>query len=92
MSQKSMMQAVKDSLMRRPKVRIALDFATNVIYLLLNTGSCLGCVGKDLILEACYRESITRLALKLGSCVSTYQFSTGKGLNAPRQSVISLVV
>ena len=53
MSESSMLEAVKNCLIRRPKVRIALGLASNnFIYLLSNTALCAGCFGNDFILEA----------------------------------------
>ena len=78
MSDKSMLEAVKNCLIRRPKVRMAFGLASNnFIYLLSNTASCVGSLGSFLIFEAYCRDSFARLALKQGSCVSTYTLSTG---------------
>ena len=53
MSEKSMMEAVKNCLMRRPKVGIVLGLASNnFIYVLSNTALCAGWFGNDLILVA----------------------------------------
>ena len=53
MSEKSMSEAVKNCVMRRPKVWMTFDLASNnFIYLLSNTASWLGCLGSELILEA----------------------------------------
>ena len=90
MSEKSMMEALKNCLMRRPKVRMAFGLASNdFIYLLSNTVLCAGCFGNYFILEAYCRDSFARLAPKQGSCASTYKLSTGEVLNAPRQSLRS---
>ena len=43
-----------------------------------------GYFGNDLILVSYCRDSLARLAPKLGSCASTYKHSTGEVLNAPR--------
>ena len=73
MSESSMLEAVKNCLIRRPKVRIAFGLASNnFIYLLSNTALCAGCFGKYFILEAYCRDSFARLAPKQGSCASTY--------------------
>ena len=89
MSESSMLEAVKNCLIRRPKVRIAFGLASNnFIYLLSNTVLCAGCFGNDFILEAYCRDSFARLAPKQGSCASTYKLSTGEVRNAPRQSLI----
>ena len=51
MSENSMLEAVKNCLIRRPKVRIALGLASNnFIYLLSNTALCAGCFGNAFIL------------------------------------------
>ena len=77
MSEKSMLEAIKNCLMLRAKVQIAIGLAPkNFIYLLSKTASCVGCFGKDLILKAYCRGSFARLAPKLGSCVSTYTISS----------------
>ena len=82
MSESSMLEAVKNCLIRRPKVRIAFGLASNnFIYLLSNTALCAGCFGNDFILEAYCRDSFARL------CASTYKLSTGEVGNAPRQSL-----
>ena len=71
---KSMLEAVKNCLMRRPKVRMAFSLASkNFIYLLSNTASCVGDLGNDLILKEYCRESSACLAPKLGSCASCTQ-------------------
>ena len=88
MSEKSMFEAVKNCLIRRPKVRNALGLASNTfIYALSNTALCAGCFGNDFILVAYCRDSFARLAPKLGSCASTYKLSTGEVQIAPRQSL-----
>ena len=87
MAEKSMLQAVKNCLIRRPKVLMAFGLASNNFNdLLSKTASCAGCLGSDLILEAYCRHSFVRLAPKLGSCASTYKLSTREVLNAPKQS------
>ena len=89
MSESSMLKAVKNCLIRRPKVRIALGLVSNnFIYLLSHTTLCAGCFGNDFTLEAYCRDSFARLAPKQGSCASTYKLSTGEVRNAPRQSLI----
>ena len=86
MSEKSMLEAVKNCLIRRPKVGIGLGLASNnFIYVLCNTALCAVCFGNDFILVAYYRDSFSRLAPKLGSCASAYKLSTGEVRNAPRQ-------
>ena len=88
MSESSMLEAVKNSLIRRPKVRIALGLASNnYIYILSNTALLAGCFGNGFILEAYCRDSFARLAPKQGSCASTYKLSTGEVRNVPRQSL-----
>ena len=88
MSEKSMLEAVKNCLIRRPKVGIALGLASNnFIYVLSNTALCAGWFGNDFILVTYCRDSFARLAPKLGSCASTYKLSTGEVQNAPRQSL-----
>ena len=88
MSEKSMLEAVKNCLIRRPKVGIAFGLASNnFIYVLSNTALCTGWFGNDFILVAYCRDSFARLAPKLGSCASTYKLSTGEVRNAPRQSL-----
>ena len=88
MSESSMLEAVKNCLIRRPKVRIAFGLASNnFIYLLSNTALCAGCFGNDFILEAYCRDSFARLAPKQGSSASTYKLTTGEVRNAPRQSL-----
>ena len=68
MSEKSMLEAVKNCLIRRPKVGIALGFASNnFIYVLSNNALCAGWFGYDFILVAYCRDSFARLANKLGS-------------------------
>ena len=58
MSESSMLEAVKNCLIRRPKVRIAFGLASNnFIYLLANNALCAGCFGNDFILEAYCRDS-----------------------------------
>ena len=53
MSESSMLEAVKNCLIRRPKVRNAFGLASNnFIYLLPKTALCAGCFGNDFILEA----------------------------------------
>ena len=65
MSEKSMLEAVKNCFMQKPKVRMAFGLASNnFIYLLSNTASCVGCLGSDLILEAYCRDSFARLTPK----------------------------
>ena len=86
MSESSMLEAVKNRLIRRPKVRIALA-SNNFVYLLSNTALCAGCFGNDFILEAYCRDSFARLAPKQGSCAQTYKLSTGEVRNAPGQSL-----
>ena len=87
MSESLMLEAVKNCLIRRPKVHIAFGIASNnFIYLLSNTASCVWCLGSYLILEQYCRDSLARLASKQGSCASTYKLSTAV-LNAPRQSL-----
>ena len=79
MLESSMLEAVKNCLIRRPKVRIALGLASNnFIYLLSNTALCAGCFGNGFILVAYCRDNLARLAPKLGSCASTYKLSTGE--------------
>ena len=74
MAESSMLEAVKNCLIRRPKVRIAFGLASNnFIYLLSNTVLCAGCFGNDFILEAYCRDSFARLAPKQGSCTSSLQ-------------------
>ena len=52
MSEIYMLKAVKNCLMRRPKVQMEFGLASNnFIYLLSNTVSCVGCLGSDLILH-----------------------------------------
>ena len=86
MSEKSMLEAVKNCLMRRPNVRMAFGRASNnFIYLLSNTASSVECLGSDLILEAYCTVSFTRLAHKEGSCAPTYKLSTGYVRNAISQ-------
>ena len=88
MSEKSMLEAVENCLIRRPKVGIALGLASNnFIYVLSNTALCAGLFGNDFILVAYYRDSFARLAPKLGSCAATYKLSTGEVRNSPRQSL-----
>ena len=83
MTEKSMLEAVKNCLIQRPKVRIARGLASNnSIYLLSNTALCAGCFGNVFILVAYCRDSFARLAPKLGSCASTYRLSTGEVRNA----------
>ena len=68
MSEKSMLEGVKNYLMRRQNVQKTLGLASNIfIYLLSNTASCVGCLGSDLILEAYCRDNFACLALKLGT-------------------------
>ena len=63
MSESSMLEVVKNCLIRRPKVRIAFGLASNnFMYLLSNTALCAGCFGNDFILEAYCRDSFARLA------------------------------
>ena len=63
MFEKSMLEAVRNYLIRRPKVRMAFGLASNIfIYLLSKTAPCVGCLGSDLILEQYCRESCVRLA------------------------------
>ena len=52
MSEKSMLEAVKNCLIRRPKVRIALGLESNLIYVLSNTALCAGWFVNDFILVA----------------------------------------
>ena len=83
-----MLGAVKNCLIRRPKVRIALGLASNnFIYVLSNTALCAGCFGNYFILVAYCIDNLARLAPKLGLCASTYKLSTGEFRNAPRQSL-----
>ena len=50
MSESSMLEAVKNCLIRRPKVRITFGLASNnFIYLLSNSALCAGCFGIDFI-------------------------------------------
>ena len=64
MSESSMLEAVKNCLIRRPKVRIAFGLASNnFIYLLSNTALCAGCFGNDFILEAYWFVCINVQAL-----------------------------
>ena len=77
MSETSMLKAVKNCLMRRPKVRMVFGLASNnFIYLLSNTVSCVGCLGSDLILEVYCRDSFARLSPNQGSFASTCKLST----------------
>ena len=93
MSESSMLEAVKNSSMRRPNVQMAFSLASNnFIYLLSNTALCAGCFGNDFILEAYSRDGFACLAPKLGLCATTYKLSMGEVLNAPRQSLKTLVV
>ena len=79
MSEKSMLEAVKNCLIRKPKVGIALGLASNnFIYVLSNTALCAGWFGNDFILVAYCRDSFARLAPTLGSCASTYKLSKGE--------------
>ena len=88
MSDSSMLEAVKDCLIRRPKVRIAFGLASNnFIYLLSNTALCAGYFRNDFILEAYCRDSFAHLAPKQVSCAPTYKLSTGEVRNAPRHSL-----
>ena len=88
MSESLMLETVKNCLIRRPKVRIALGLTSNnFLYLLSNTALCAGCFGNDFILEAYCRHSFARLASKQRSCASTYKVSTGEVRNAPRQNL-----
>ena len=62
MSESSMLEAVKNCLIRRPKVHIAFGLASNnFIYLLSNTVLCAGCFGNDFILEAYCRDNQARI-------------------------------
>ena len=55
MSEKSMLEADKNCLIRRPNVHVTFGLASNnFVYLLLNTALSAGCVGNDLFLV--YRE------------------------------------
>ena len=48
MSEKSILEAVKNGLIRRPKVLIALGLTSdNLIYVLSNTALCAGWFGND---------------------------------------------
>ena len=77
-----MLEAVKNCLIRRPKVRIAFGLASNKdIY------DQTPRFGNDFILVAYCRDNLARLAPKLDSCASTYKLSTGEVRNAPRQSL-----
>ena len=88
MSETSMLEAVKNCLIRKPNVGIAHGLASNnLIYVLSNTELCAGCFGNDFILEAYCRESYARLAPIQGSCASTYKLSVGEVQNVPRQSL-----
>ena len=85
--EKSMLEAVKNCLIWRSKVGMAFSLASdNLVYLLSNTTSCVGCLGSDLILVAYCRYSFIVLASTLGLCASTYKHSTD-GLNVQRQSL-----
>ena len=67
MSEKSMLEGVKNCLMRNPKVRMTFGLASNnFIYLLSNTASSVGCLGSDLILDAYCRDTFARLSPGLG--------------------------
>ena len=86
MSEKSILEAVKNCLIQRPKVRIALGLASNNCpYVLSNTALCAGWFDNEFVLVAYCRDSFARLAPKQGSCASTYKLSTGEVQNAPRQ-------
>ena len=88
MSEQSMLEAVKNCLIRMPKVRIALGLAShNFIYVLSNTPLCAGWFSNEFVLVAYCRDRFACLAPKLGSCASTYKLSTGEVRNAPRQSL-----
>ena len=88
MSESSMLEAVKNCLIRRPKVRNALGLASNnFMYLLSNTALYAGCFGNDFILEAHCRDSFARLAPKQGSCTSTYKLSQGKWCQNPMKAL-----
>ena len=66
-SEKSKLEAIKNCLIRRPKVRIALGLASNnFIYLLSNTALWAGYFGNDFILVVYCRDNFARLAPKLG--------------------------
>ena len=80
---KPMLEAIKNCLMRRPKVRIAFGLASNnFIYFLSNTASCVECLGSDLILEAYCRDSFSP---QKRVCASTFKLYSADILNAPRQ-------
>ena len=67
MFEKSMLEGVKNCLMRNSKVRMTFGLASNnFIYLLSNIASSVGCLGSDLILDAYWKDSFARLAPTLG--------------------------
>ena len=92
MSEKSMLEAIENYLIRRPKVRITLGLASNnFIYVLSNTALCAGWFVNDFILVAYCRDSFARLASKLGSCASTYKLYM-RSSKCPKTMSKSLVV
>ena len=85
LSEKPLLEAIKNYLMRRPSVRMAFGLASNnFIYLLSNSTSCVGCLGSDLILEAYCRDNFARLAPKQGSCASMYRRSSKCSKTKPK--------
>ena len=87
MAENSMLEAVKNCLIQRSKVHIALSLAWNYFIYLLSNALCAGYFDNDFILVAYYRDNLACLAPKLGLCASTYKLSTGEVRNDPRQSL-----